>query len=219
MPEPTHQQQMRDTILDAAMRAFNEHGYARATMDAVAQQAGVSKGTLYNYFKSKRDLFICILDRISQQDEQGLQEMLVRSGSAADKLEALLSQWSRRLPDYEDVGRLFLEFWAVAARDEREGPIKQHLERLRERWVSTLAGLIREGVRDGSFLPSLDPDVAAQLILATYDGLNLQHVVRLIDANLPQLAESLKNAIIRSLGCRPYRQPEQTPAIEDAPNE
>ncbi len=214
MSEPTHQQEMRDAILDAAVRAFNEQGYARATMDSVARQAGVSKGTLYNYFESKRDLFIRILDRISQQDELGLQEMLIRSGSASEKLETLLSEWSRRLPEYEEVGRLFLEFWAAAARGEREGPIKQHLERLRERWVSTLAGLIREGTRDGGFLPGLDPEVAAQLILASYDGLNLQNVVQLIDSNLEQLSESLKDAILRSLGCHPQGQPNERDSRE-----
>jgi AcrR family transcriptional regulator len=203
MPEANHQQEMRDAILDAAMRAFNEQGYAKATMDSVAREAGVSKGTIYNYFESKRDVFVQILERISNRDEQGLQEMLVRSGSARDKLETLLSHWTNSLPAYEEVGRLFLEFWAVAARDEREGPIKQHLQRLRGRWENTLAGLIREGIRDGSFLPSLDPDTAAQLILSTYDGLSLQNIVHLVDSNLTALAEAMERAILRSLGCRP----------------
>jgi AcrR family transcriptional regulator len=207
MTQPNHTQEMRDAILDAAMRAFNEQGYARATMDSVAREAGVSKGTIYNYFESKRDVFVQILDRISRHDEHGLQEMLVRSGSARERLEMLLSQWTERLPAYEEIGRLFLEFWAAAARDEREGPIKQHLHHLRDRWVSALAGLIREGTRDGSFLASLNPEMAAQLILSTYDGLSLQNILRLTDTDLTALADAMKNAILRSLGCRPSDAP------------
>jgi len=46
-----------EEILDAALAVFGEAGYARAKLDDVARQAGVSKGTLYLYFDSKETLF------------------------------------------------------------------------------------------------------------------------------------------------------------------
>src|SRR3954451_14693264 len=46
-----------DEILDAALAVFGEAGFARAKLDDVARQAGVSKGTLYLYFESKETLF------------------------------------------------------------------------------------------------------------------------------------------------------------------
>ncbi|MFP4053842.1 MAG: TetR/AcrR family transcriptional regulator [Phycisphaerae bacterium] len=193
---------MRSNILDAAMRAFTQHGYASAPMDSVAAEAGISKGSIYNYFPSKKDLFIQILHRLSNHDEQELQDLVVRSGSVREKVEQMLDNWNRRLPAYEEVGRLFLEFWAVAARDEREGPIKQHLNHLRERWEKVIAGLIREGSREGSFLPNLDPDIAAALIVSAYDGLSLRSILHLTEEDVPTLAAALKRAILRSLGCQ-----------------
>jgi AcrR family transcriptional regulator len=198
----THEEKMRNSILDSAMRAFTQHGYTSTPMDSVAAEAGISKGSIYNYFPSKKDLFIQILERLSNQDEQDLQSLLVRSGSVRDKVEQMLDNWNHRLPAYEEIGRLFLEFWAVAARDEREGPIKQHLNHLRQRWEKVIAGLVREGIREGSFLTNLDPDIAAALIVSAYDGLSLRSILHLTEEDVPTLAGALKRAVLRSLGCR-----------------
>src|SRR6185436_14978008 len=46
-----------EEILEAALHVFGEQGFARTRLEEVAKRAGVSKGTLYLYFKSKEDLF------------------------------------------------------------------------------------------------------------------------------------------------------------------
>ncbi|MCC8180897.1 MAG: TetR/AcrR family transcriptional regulator, partial [Planctomycetes bacterium] len=53
----------RDAILDAAEKVVNKHGLANATMDAVASEAGVSKGGLFYHFPSKREMFSQLIDR------------------------------------------------------------------------------------------------------------------------------------------------------------
>jgi AcrR family transcriptional regulator len=47
----------RQSILAAAEKVFGDCGYAATTMEAVADKAGISKGSIYNYFKNKHDLF------------------------------------------------------------------------------------------------------------------------------------------------------------------
>ena len=51
----------RQAALDAASTLFRKHGYADASMDAVADGAGISKATLYNYFPGKRELFSAVI--------------------------------------------------------------------------------------------------------------------------------------------------------------
>jgi AcrR family transcriptional regulator len=53
----------REAILDVAAEVFMECGYAAASMSAIAARVGGSKGTLYNYFKSKEELFAAYVDR------------------------------------------------------------------------------------------------------------------------------------------------------------
>jgi AcrR family transcriptional regulator len=52
-----------DAILDAAYDVFSTKGYHNATVDDIAQQAGVSKGTCYQYFSGKEEIFVATLDR------------------------------------------------------------------------------------------------------------------------------------------------------------
>ena len=51
----------RGQILDAALEVFSRKGFALATTVEIAREAGVSEGTIYNYFPSKRELFIAVI--------------------------------------------------------------------------------------------------------------------------------------------------------------
>ena len=57
MAEARETSDRREAILAAAERAFNQQGYARTTVEQVATEAGVAKGSIYNYFHSKEELF------------------------------------------------------------------------------------------------------------------------------------------------------------------
>jgi TetR/AcrR family fatty acid metabolism transcriptional regulator len=59
----------RNQILDAAARVFAEKGFHRATTKEIAQAAGVSEGTIYNYFANKGDLVIGIITRLAKFDQ------------------------------------------------------------------------------------------------------------------------------------------------------
>ena len=49
-------------ILDAAMHVFVKSGYSKTTMDDIVEISGLSKGALYHYYKSKKDLFLSLID-------------------------------------------------------------------------------------------------------------------------------------------------------------
>ena len=57
------EQRRTDAILDAAFEVFSVRGYHNATVDDIAQQAGVSKGTCYQYFTGKEEIFLATMDR------------------------------------------------------------------------------------------------------------------------------------------------------------
>lgn len=68
-PDPIREQLIkarRDQILDAAAAVFAEKGFHRATTKEIARAAGVSEGTIYNYFDSKADLLIGIMTRLAE---------------------------------------------------------------------------------------------------------------------------------------------------------
>ena len=57
----------RDRILEAALSLFSEHGYRGATTAEIARQAGVAEGTIYRYFKDKKELFLACVEPVIQE--------------------------------------------------------------------------------------------------------------------------------------------------------
>ena len=74
----------RPLVLDAAYRLFLEHGYERASMDAIAAAAGVSKPVVYDCFRSKDELFNAMLDREEERILSETAAALRTSGGAED---------------------------------------------------------------------------------------------------------------------------------------
>jgi AcrR family transcriptional regulator len=106
----------RGLVLDAARRVFLERGYAGATLEAIAEEAGFSKGVVYSQFAGKPDLFLALLaGRIA---ERAAQNTRVSTGLAGlDGLRALLRANARLSREGGGWSRLLIEFRVIAARD------------------------------------------------------------------------------------------------------
>ena len=58
----------RAAILDAALRVFGQYGFRRTSMDDIAREAGIGKGTIYLSFTSKDEVFQALSERIVRAD-------------------------------------------------------------------------------------------------------------------------------------------------------
>src|ERR671922_2170619 len=74
-PRPNVSDERKSQILNAAEDVFTQKGFDEARMDDIADKTGLSKGTLYLYFKSKDDLIIAILDHIFQYEFKQLENL------------------------------------------------------------------------------------------------------------------------------------------------
>ncbi len=83
----------RQAVIDAAEHSFLQHGYAQASMDAIAAEAGVSKRTVYNHFAGKRELFQAVVARLYS----GLNEAERGGLPADDSPEEVLPRFAREV--------------------------------------------------------------------------------------------------------------------------
>ena len=79
---------MKDGIYEAAVQVLMQHGADGLTMDRVAEAAGVAKGSLYNYFRSKQDLVRFIHEKIVEPAKSFVLEMQRSPMPAIEKLGA-----------------------------------------------------------------------------------------------------------------------------------
>lgn len=115
----TRRQSSREALLDAGLRMFTERGYRGAAVDAIVSSAGLSKGTFYWNFPSKRDLFETLIDERLDRPIRELTNLIAAAPAESDaSLEA--SRVFAELAGREREAILLSgEYWALAARDPK----------------------------------------------------------------------------------------------------
>jgi len=197
------QAERRRQILRAAERVFDRHGYAGATVEQVAVEAGLAKGSIYNYFKSKEDLFKAIFLEVVSEAHAQVDKRLAGTLPAGRKIEMLLDYWFSALAHHNRIGRLVLEFWAAAARQGRTGQLPAIFRNVYAQSREKIANVIAEGIASGQFRAGMNTPVAASLIMAILDGIEIQSILEMgIEVN-EQFLASLKRAVLAGLANPP----------------
>ncbi|MEE9539180.1 MAG: TetR/AcrR family transcriptional regulator [candidate division NC10 bacterium] len=198
MPIIVDKARKRREILEAAMRVFSREGYHRAKMEAVAEEAGIGKGTVYEYFKSKTDLFLALHDHMLAELKAFYMKELEGIRQPAAMLERFIAVAFQTFRLWEPFFLVFFDYWAEGGRGEQQTLLQT---RLREAYAvarNDVAAIIAAGVKDGS-LRCDNPLLAAASILATLDGLVLQWLCDRDAFDLDAMRESLTQTILRSL--------------------
>jgi AcrR family transcriptional regulator len=152
-------------ILDAAFRVFGKHGLHQATLDDVAREAGITKGTIYLYFPSKAGLFAAM---IKARITAVIPSVEAVDGRAAPSLEGRLAAVGRDLyrflcsPAYLSMFRTVVseatQFPEVAAQVYREGVLMANRR---------LAAVIKAAIRAGT-CRDVDPMIAARAFVGMF---------------------------------------------------
>jgi AcrR family transcriptional regulator len=90
MRDIARSENIRDLILDAVDILLARYGFRKMTMDDVARQVGIGKGTIYLHFPGKEELILSHIDRIAGRAVESLQEIAVSTGSYEERLRAML---------------------------------------------------------------------------------------------------------------------------------
>jgi AcrR family transcriptional regulator len=168
------QAQTRGALLDAAARVFLERGFAGASVEAIANDAGYSRGAFYSNFESKEQLFAELLQqRVYERYRAMAKEAQAPRGerpSLRDVGEQLAAIQREREGQW--LFRLWLELLAHAGRDERFREIAAGFWRA-NRAASTEA--IAAAFAEQGSSPPAAPDHLASAMIALDIGLAIQH--------------------------------------------
>lgn len=162
----------RDVVLDAARRVFEARGYAGASLDAIAEEAGFSKGVVYSQFDSKADLFFALLER--RIDERAAQNQRLAERVVGLELGPALMELGEQV-DQADASwtLLMLEFRAHAARDPE---LNRRYARAHARTLDMIAGLLDAAYKRAGVAPRFPPRTLAELCLALASGIVFERI-------------------------------------------
>ncbi|MEE6209070.1 TetR/AcrR family transcriptional regulator [Salarchaeum sp. III] len=162
----------KEEILRATYHALCNHGFADLTMQAIADEAGVSKSLLHYHYDTKQDLITSFLGTFTERFEEDLDSL--DADDPAERLDLIVDRllFGQDDSDQTDFGRAFLELRAQAP---HEPAYRDQLAANEEFLRGVLADTIEDGIEQGVF-HDVDPERTARLIRATVDGARSQHV-------------------------------------------
>jgi AcrR family transcriptional regulator len=149
----------REAILEAAERAFLSAGYHEAKMSDVAREAGVSIGTLYNYFDSKEQVFSSLVEAGHREFLEAL-DGLASTGNALDHAVALVRAALERI---EDRGELFAMYMRMGVVNEGDigRVLGEHHEAGYLHYLGLLEAALAEAQAEGKLRKDVEPAILA----------------------------------------------------------
>ncbi|MCZ6468366.1 MAG: TetR/AcrR family transcriptional regulator [Candidatus Dadabacteria bacterium] len=136
----------KEEIIKAASNLFSQKSYHDVTMDQIAGEVGVAKGTIYLYFKSKENLYLGILEHTFETIESILEKEIAKEDPAPQKLKKILRLIFQFYFQNMDVLR-------ILTRDETR-LIREHFEfteHWRHRRIKLYRKVLEKGIKEGSF--------------------------------------------------------------------
>ena len=163
--------QRQKRLVDAAWRCLERQSFAELRVEDICREAGLSKGSFYGYFRSKRDLLYALVD-----DDFTVLAVAAGEGAAARDGADRMRSFARAVLDgAADRARTQLraDIWAAAAQDpELESRLRQGIAVRR----AIVRGWVEEAVASGT-IAEVPANALASVLLALADGLSLHHRV------------------------------------------
>lgn len=122
--------QRREQLLDCAADVFATQGYARATTAQLAKAAGVTEPVIYRHFKSKKDLFVALIERTAQRTLEQWERELSSATDSADRLRRLLGENPMVRPQGRGVYRVILQSITEVDDPDIQTALARHMETL-----------------------------------------------------------------------------------------
>ncbi len=157
----------RSQILEASARVFSEKGYHRATTKEIADAAGISEGTIYNYFANKADLLIGMLNFFTDKDRWEDQFANIVQDGFSDSISRLFRERLYRGRVNDSFASAILSEVLINP-DLRERFRRQRLEPL----TASFEQYLRMVIESGQMRP-LDVPLAVRVLFGTFMGLQL----------------------------------------------
>lgn len=197
MKNAVSQKNTRDAILDATDRLLTRNGYKKMTIDDLAQEVGIGKGSIYLHFESKEEIALSHIDRIIERLKKNLRAIAEKPSVADERLREML------------IERVLFRFDSVQhytqSLNDLLSVLRPKLLIRRERYfmeeARIFAKVIAEGQDNGRFVSGDAFDIAQTLLSATNSLLpySLSAVELGERKELTERVEKIADIIIRGL--------------------
>ncbi|MCL6610556.1 MAG: TetR/AcrR family transcriptional regulator [Peptococcaceae bacterium] len=195
-PGPLPKEKMK-AVLEASVREFAEHGYAKASTNRITKGAGISKGLLFHYFGNKKNLYLYTLDACVENYLQYLSVHL--KDLSPDLLERMLEISGIKIKMFMETPLMYR--LVASAFTDPPWELKEEICARQNRIYSKQVPLILKDIDKSMFREDINHEKAIQLVLAAMEALSRRHTAAFREradgglAELPKIIDDLKEYV------------------------
>lgn len=154
--------QKRTEIINAAFVVFAKVGYKDARIKDIASEAGIGKGTIYEYFSSKNELLDAVFEIMMLEYIDVFEKYKNTQKKPIEKLKSLINVFGDMIEKAdEELMEIFIEFWSLCLRDEKK---KAKFKKIYEKIRGIVENVLLEGIEDKSLKKHDTKSISAAVI-------------------------------------------------------
>ena len=196
-PRPSRAAERRPQILEAAARVIAARGLDGTRLSDVAEEAGVSVGTVQHYFHSRSRLLMEAFAFVNGRAQERWLDAASEEPDPWGQLIALVEIVVRDPRSFRERWRPWLEFWAAYAGDPT---LRPQLGEAYDCWREPMRRAILTGISHGLFRPRMPPEDIVDRTLAAFDGLALHVLLDVPGVSVERMRHLLVSGLAHDLG-------------------
>ena len=162
-----NQNDKKDLIMASALRVMTKKGYYGSTIDDIVSESKMSKGAIYHYYKSKKEVYLELIVYLESKYTD-MFASVNKESTSAKKLKKLFTIWSDQLEKEPGFFQSFSIFQSMSRHDK---DFKQAMQRMYNRFQKFIELIIIEGIESKEF-KKIDPKTSALSLILNLDGIS-----------------------------------------------
>ena len=163
----SNKNEKKEQIMDAALKIIISKGYENSRMDDIVDLSSMSKGAIYWYYKSKKEVYLNLVNYWVIKYSTVINHIVEEDDSPAEQLKDVFEYFILQYEQDPSAFKALVEFWSLAGRDK---DFQKKLDKVYSKFLEFLERIINKGVKSGEF-KNLDVRVTALSIMVNIEGI------------------------------------------------
>jgi AcrR family transcriptional regulator len=200
MPRVVDKEQKKAEILKVAMQVFARNGVIKTKMIDIAEAAGIGKGTIYEYFSSKEEIFTEAYNQTFSAMESSLLEAVESIDDPVEKLDRMVElSLQHIIAENADFIGVMMDFWAEGIRNKDHQILDiLALHDIYSKYRRLIAGILTDGIEQGVFR-NVDIHSLSAIMIAALDGFLLQWIMDRDLFDMKQVARTYLDTFLNGI--------------------
>ena len=199
MPTRVIKSDKRTRIINAALTVFSRDGFQNAKIEDIARTADIGKGTLYEYFSSKDELFFEVFAAFKESVLLKYWIVLDDGGDPLSRLKMIAKICAKICADEKTEMKFLAQFSIECLSREEGNKLSKLLNEYNEEIDALISGIIKEGIEKGVLKP-LDVEILSKNFADTLFGMYMRYQLSGDKVNLQASSQSLFDIFLKGAG-------------------